>query len=400
MSKRLNLTLLLALLPLGAVSADAGVPRDARALRLGAAHASLDTAASEREQDGLAGPVRRVKTETSKIVVKSGRPAEGPRQVLETTTYDQKGNRVDNAYFLAAGGSLTGKEVYKYDERGNIVEMTLHNDDGTLLAKEVYTYEFDAVGNWVKMTTSVAMMEGGMVTFEPSEVTYRTISYFLDQTMLAKMSATPAPAAAATPSPAPANAAPNSTAAHTQPQPVSKPQTPANNTAAAQPKPSPTEAAKSAPARNAAAPLMVASLDRGMPTSAPAPAAASASLPLAEGPAVKAEGDAPAPEATPVRTGPLKPISGGVLNGKAVNLPTPTYPEIARRAGASGVVEVEVVIDVTGKVISAKATSGPVTLRQAAEMAAKLARFGPTLLSGQPVRVSGVIAYNFTLQQR
>jgi hypothetical protein len=66
--------------------------------------------------------------------------------------------------------------------------MTLHNDDGTLLAKEVYTYEFDAVGNWVKMTTSVAVMEGGKVSFEPSEVTYRSISYFLDQTVLAKMS--------------------------------------------------------------------------------------------------------------------------------------------------------------------------------------------------------------------
>jgi len=401
MSKRLNLTLLLALIPLGAVSADAGVPRDARArLRLGASHAALDTAASEREQDGLAGPVRRVKTETAKITVKGGQPAEGPRQVLETTTYDQRGNRVDNAYFLAAGGSLTGKEVYKYDARGNIVEMTLHNDDGTLLAKEVYTYEFDAVGNWVKMTTSVAMMEGGKVTFEPSEVTYRTISYFLDQNVLAKMSQpaapTAAPAAAATPSPAPANVAPNGTAANAQPQPVSKPQTPANNPTAnnptaAQPKPSP-----AAPARNTAAPLMVASLDRGMLTTS-APAASSAGVPLAEGPAVKSEGDAPA--AMPVRTGPLKPISGGVLNGKAISLPAPSYPELARRSGAAGVVEVEVVIDVTGKVISAKATSGPAVLRQAAEMAAKLARFGPTLLSGQPMRVSGVISYNFTLQR-
>ncbi len=391
MSKRLNLTLLLALLPIGAVSADAGVPRDARHLRLVATRAALDTAATEREQDGLAGPVRRVKTETAKITVKGGQPAEGPRQVLETTTYDQKGTRVDNAYFLNAGGSLTGKEVYKYDARGNIVEMTLHNDDGTLLAKEVYTYEFDAVGNWVKMTTSVAMMEGGKVTFEPSEVTYRTISYFLDQTMLAKMSQP----AAATPSPAPANVAPNSTAASAQPQPVSKPQTPANNTTAAQPRPSPAEAAKPAPARNAAVPLMVASLDRSMPTGAPA--ASSANTPLAEGPAVKSDGDAPA--AMPVRTGPLKPISGGVLNGKAVSLPAPTYPDLARRAGAFGVVEVEVVIDVTGKVISAKATSGPAVLRQAAETAAKLARFGPTLLSGQPMRVSGVIAYNFTLQR-
>src|SRR5215203_5055303 len=266
MSNRLNLTLLLAILPLGAISADAGVPRDTRALRLGSAHAALDTTATEREQDGLAGPVRRVKTETAKITVKGGQPAEGPRQVLETTTYDQKGTRVDNAYFLNAGGSLTGKEVYKYDARGNIVEMTLHNDDGTLLAKEVYTYEFDAVGNWVKMTTAVAMMEGGKVTFEPSEVTYRTISYFLDQNVLAKMSQPSAPAATAIPSPSPTNVAPNSTAANTQPQPVSKPQTQANNTTAAQPKPSSAETAKPAPARNMAASLMVASLDRSTPT--------------------------------------------------------------------------------------------------------------------------------------
>ncbi|HEX7315347.1 MAG TPA: TonB family protein [Pyrinomonadaceae bacterium] len=421
MSKRLNLTLLLALLPLGAATADAGVPRDARAaLRLGPALASLDTVASEREQDGLSGPVRRVKTETAKITVKGGQPSEGPRQVLETTTYDQKGTRIDNAYFLAAGGSLTGKEVYKYDARGNIVEMTLHNDDGTLLAKEVYTYEFDAVGNWVKMTTSVAMMEGGKVTFEPSEVTYRTISYYLDQTMLAKMSQPAAPAANATQSPAPSTPAPappasNTTAAaNTQPQTVSKPQTPVNNTTttnnktpnntatnnttAAQPKPSQADAAKSAPARNTAAPLMVASLDRG-PVSAPSVSnTSSVNVPLAEGPSVKTDGEAPA-AAPPARSGPLKPISGGVLNGKAMSLPPPQYPELARRTGASGMVEVEVVIDTTGKVISARAVSGPGVLRQAAEMAAKLARFNPTLLSGQPMKVSGVITYNFTLQR-
>ena len=420
MSKRLNLTLLLALLPAGAVSADAGVPRDARLLRLSPAHAAFDAAASEREQDGLSGPVRRVKTETAKITVKGGQPVEGPRQVLEATTYDQKGARVDNAYFLAAGGSLTGKEVYKYDARGNIVEMTLHNDDGTLLAKEVYTYEFDAVGNWVKMTTSVAMMEGGKVTFEPSEVTYRTISYFLDQNVLAKMSqpGTPAPA---TPNAAPSNGAaanapaapaPNTTAANSQPVAVSKPQTPANNTTAnnttannttaAQPKPSPSNsspanAAKSAPARNTAAPLLVASFDKAAVSATSGPAASSMNMPLAAGPAVKADGDAPA--APPVRTGPLKPVSGGVLNGKAISLPAPAYPDMARRAGASGVVEVEVVIDINGKVISARATSGPALLRQAAETAARQARFNPTLLSGQPMRVSGVISYNFTMQR-
>jgi protein TonB len=135
-------------------------------------------------------------------------------------------------------------------------------------------------------------------------------------------------------------------------------------------------------------------------TSAPA---SSVSVPVGEGPAVKSEGEAPAAAppaaaATPVRSGPLKPVSGGVLNGKAITLPAPIYPDIARRAGTFGVVEVEVVIDINGKVISAKATSGPALLQQAAERAARLARFNPTLLSGQPMRVSGVISYNFTMQ--
>ncbi|HEX8499427.1 MAG TPA: TonB family protein [Pyrinomonadaceae bacterium] len=393
MSKRLNLTLLpLVLLLSPAAYAVAGV-RAPAPFRLRAHSAPLPAAANEREQDGLAGPVRRVRTETAKITVKNGKPVEGARQVLETTTYDQKGNRVDNAYFLAAGGSLTGKEVYKYDERGNIVEMTLHNDDGTLLAKEVYAYEFDAVGNWTKMTTSVAVMEGGKVSFEPSEVTYRMISYFLDETMLAKMSQPATPQ-----TPAPAAAAP---AANPQPAALN-----AQANAAAQPKPSPAatnpatspdkNSAQQPAARNTAATLLVASLDKGA-LSAPAvtaPAAVSNAAP-AGGPAVKSEGEAPA---VPVRTGPLKPISGGILNGKAVNLPAPTYPDAARRARVGGTVEVEVVIDINGKVISAKALRGPGLLQQTAEMAAKLARFTPTLLSGQPMKVVGVITYNFTFQ--
>jgi periplasmic protein TonB len=96
--------------------------------------------------------------------------------------------------------------------------------------------------------------------------------------------------------------------------------------------------------------------------------------------------------------GPLKPVSGGILNGKAISLPAPQYPDMARRAAVSGIVEVEVVIDVSGKVISAKASKGPVMLQQAAEHAARLAKFVPTLLSGQPVKVSGTITYNFALR--
>jgi len=64
-----------------------------------------------------------------------------------------------------------------------------------------------------------------------------------------------------------------------------------------------------------------------------------------------------------------------------------------------GIVTVEVVLDETGKVISANATDGPQLLRDAAVLAAKRARFSPTKLSGMPVKVSGVINYKFALVQ-
>lgn len=88
-------------------------------------------------------------------------------------------------------------------------------------------------------------------------------------------------------------------------------------------------------------------------------------------------------------------ISGGVLNGKAVSLPYPAYPPIARAANAAGTVTVEVIVDGNGKVISAKAVSGHPLLQQAAVNAAYQATFSPTLLSGQPVRVQGTLIYKF-----
>ncbi len=88
-------------------------------------------------------------------------------------------------------------------------------------------------------------------------------------------------------------------------------------------------------------------------------------------------------------------ISGGVLNGKATSLPKPTYPPAARAVNAEGAVSVQVLIDERGTVISASAVSGHPLLRAAATDAARGARFSPTLLQGEPVKVSGVITYNF-----
>lgn len=121
----------------------------------------------------------------------------------------------------------------------------------------------------------------------------------------------------------------------------------------------------------------------------------------------KEEDDPPPPPKTPTPTPkptptpapkPSGPVSGGVVNGKATSLPKPPYPAAAKAVRAAGTVSVQVLIDEDGNVVSASATSGHPLLRAAAAQAARSAKFSPTLLSGQKVKVSGIITYNFVAQ--
>jgi TonB family protein len=315
---------------------------------------------SDRARDGLIGPVRRVRTDVVKVSAVAGKAVEDSKHVvLETAEYDLKGVKTQNQYFPIAGATLTGREVYKYDDKGNISEMTLVNADGSLISKEVYKYDYDSVGNWVKMTTSVAVVENGRIGFEPTEVTYRTIFYYLDAA-IAKMLQ---PAGA----PAPIKAGVAETVGQT-------------------PKPVELKAASALPPQTSLSKLKVSLV-----------APPSGDLRVGDNASPKvlvANSDQP-PAPRPL----MKPVSGGVLNGKAVSLPAPVYPEFARRARTGGLVEIEVVVDENGKVISARALAGPPSLRDVAVQAALHARFSPTKLSGQPVKITGRINYNFTLPQ-
>lgn len=127
-----------------------------------------------------------------------------------------------------------------------------------------------------------------------------------------------------------------------------------------------------------------------------APGAGTGSI-ISTGPARVEIADAPPPP-PPKPTPPKAPISGGVLNGKAVRLVQPPYPAIARSARASGQVRVQIVIDENGNVVSAAPVSGHPLLQGAAVAAARASKFTPTKLSGMPVKVSGVIIYNFVAQ--
>jgi protein TonB len=86
------------------------------------------------------------------------------------------------------------------------------------------------------------------------------------------------------------------------------------------------------------------------------------------------------------------------MDAKAVSKPHPAYPANAKASGASGPVKVQVTVDEKGRVVSANAISGHKLLRDAATQAARKAKFRPALLSGTPVKVTGIVTYNFVLQ--
>jgi protein TonB len=116
-------------------------------------------------------------------------------------------------------------------------------------------------------------------------------------------------------------------------------------------------------------------------------------------------GDAPNPPVTkPEPINNDKPVdriikvSEGPLLGKAIHIPVPVYPILAKNAGVEGSVKVELMLDKTGHVISATAVSGPPLLRSAAQQAAKESLFRPTLLSGEAVMVEAVITFNFKIR--
>ncbi len=301
------------------------------------ATSSASNTESDRMRDGLNGPVRKVRTEVAKLTSVAGKSEEGKRLLLETAEYDVNGVKTQNQLYPVTNSPLTGREVYKYDDKGNISEMTLMNKDGSLLSRETYKYDFDTVGNWIKMTTSVLIIDNGKIGFEPTEITYRMIFYYLDAST-AKLVQPDGSAIAADQQPAlpPRLAVDKLKTSSLQPLPMSVSFTPAK-------------------------PVVV----------------------------VSSSDVAPSPKAVA--------ISGGVLNGKALSLPAPIYPETAKRMHVYGKVGVEVVVDENGQVVSAKAVAGPNALRDVAVQAASRARFSPTKLSGQPIKISGVIEYNFKL---
>lgn len=331
---------------------------------------------SDREYDGLKGDVRAVRIENSSLIEKSGKWEEGARGVsaivkydaqgdfVERTTYirgrasskavftyDREGNRTEEIRQVDqtdANKTVRKRSTYKYDKDGNRIEELLYNAEGELLQKTTCSY--DSKGNLKETESSGKILSGvsrcSIKCGDRGEELERTCRYSASNNMLKITSEYEF----------------DSTGNW-----IKRIATTSHNIDG-QPR-----LIKEVVWRT----ILYASSDEDEMKKAIAKL-----------------------EDIPPDTGPPPPKiirkSGGVLQQEAIKRVAPSYPIAAASAGIFGTVVVEVVIDEEGKVVRAKALSGPPQLCEAAVEAAKAWRFRPTKLSGEPVKVIGTISFNFT----
>lgn len=333
---------------------------------------------NNREQDGLKGPVRRIRTESAKIIIKGGNPVEGPRVLRASHTYDTGGRKIDSVVHSSEVIGNSGNEEYRRDEKGNVVELIVRGTDGSSFIKETYQYQFDELGNWKKMVRSVAVYEDGKISYEPIEALYRTIAYYYGEAIDKLAANTPKPPAttsdvietASSPPPAIRSESGNGSG-NVNSAPSRGDSVPANITTASIDKP-------------------VRKTESTQPFSAPTERAPKVTAPSTA--ATEERGSNPNAPTSRVN---VRFVSEDLLRSAAISLPQPEYPEPAELASVGGKVEVHVIVDESGKVTSARAMSGHQLLKEAAESAARSATFAREKLSNEPARVYGIINYDF-----
>jgi TonB family protein len=286
--------------------------------------------------------------ERAKLFLKDGKTIEGPRVSETVALYDPNGKRIDPAASPKERSASAGKVECRYDERGNIIESTLRSDNGSLISKEMFKYEFDELGNWKSMIKSIAVYENGSISYEPIEVAYRTITYYFDQSV-ARLAADSKGLKSS-----------SSLMAHAE---SAKPeQEPVDGNAPV------TTESNGPESSNGARSNHVESNESNLED--------------------------------PSTTRSVIHLSEDALRKSLVELPEGEYPVEAKMANIEGKVEVQVIINERGEVTTAKAISGNPLLTEAATRAVSKARFSPKKLSSQSSHVFGLITYEFSLRQK
>ena len=157
----------------------------------------------DREKDGLVGLVKAVKIEKGFISDMDEKYKKSDMSHYQTITYDRKGNKISETPIETCGnglpreniyddkgqlaeeriynedGSLWGRLMHSYDEKGNLFLSDYYDAKGVLYRKWGYFYTFDSHGNWIRQVACMQDKEFfGVDFYVPREVTYRIFTYY------------------------------------------------------------------------------------------------------------------------------------------------------------------------------------------------------------------------------
>ncbi len=141
--------------------------------------AAEPAAESDREREGLQGPVRRVRTEVSIVNSQAGRPVESPRFLISSSTFSATGRLIAAEFYpLPAPIIEDYAELVTLNERGDPQVREFYDADGALVRRERYAYEYDERGNWTTRAESIDIEENDRSTAELVRRAHRAISYY------------------------------------------------------------------------------------------------------------------------------------------------------------------------------------------------------------------------------
>jgi len=160
---------------------------------------------TDRDRDGLKGPVRSILRQHSLLSQRNGKIEEGGRYDLEFGEYDTQGKKINYRSFREGcdaclpyiiihdsdGRPLTMRMlqfarwpiftiIYHYDAAGNVKESDVYDSlFGNPSRKWTYQYEYDSYGNWIKKTDLLQDPKFSQddTSFVPRERDYRVIYY-------------------------------------------------------------------------------------------------------------------------------------------------------------------------------------------------------------------------------
>src|SRR5579863_914079 len=153
---------------------------------------TVDAAKNRIEENRFYAEKKGLFSRSTYLYDESGNLIEETRYHVDSTNdfkwtyrYDAAGNKVEETFFVVNTKGLSGagksvidsKTIFRYDSKGSLIEETRFDPSGSVRSKKLYTYEFDQAGNWVKQIARELAASSGSLP-EPTEVTYRVITYY------------------------------------------------------------------------------------------------------------------------------------------------------------------------------------------------------------------------------